>query len=113
MNIATSRCCTFTAMPQIQSRMRESIALFDNIVNYEWFVDTSVILFLNKTDLFEEKITLSPFSEYFPEYEGMYKCDDRYSKKAFRRPLPNKRCFLNRFNCTSTDGFVRCPIGVH
>jgi hypothetical protein len=50
--------------------MRESIALFDNIVNYEWFVDTSMILFLNKTDLFEEKITLSPFSQYFPEYEG-------------------------------------------
>ncbi|KNC77542.1 guanine nucleotide-binding protein G(q) subunit alpha, partial [Sphaeroforma arctica JP610] len=53
-----------------QSRMRESVALFDNIVNYEWFVDTSMILFLNKTDLFEEKIYLSNFADYFPEYEG-------------------------------------------
>ena len=51
--------------------MRESMALFDNIVNYEWFVDTSMILFFNKMDLFEEKVPLSPFSEFFPEYEGM------------------------------------------
>eukprot|EP00123_Amoebidium_parasiticum_P015240 comp22849_c1_seq1/m.36020 comp22849_c1_seq1/g.36020 ORF comp22849_c1_seq1/g.36020 comp22849_c1_seq1/m.36020 type:complete len:356 (-) comp22849_c1_seq1:288-1355(-) len=53
-----------------QSRMRESIALFDNIVNYEWFVDTSMILFLNKTDLFEDKIHLANFNQHFPEYEG-------------------------------------------
>eukprot|EP01134_Creolimax_fragrantissima_P000785 CFRG0785T1 len=53
-----------------QSRMRESVALFDNIVNYEWFVDTSLILFLNKTDLFEEKIHISTFGDYFPEYQG-------------------------------------------
>lgn len=54
-----------------QSRMLESLALFDNIVNYEYFVDTSMILFLNKTDLFEEKIPHSNFSTYFPEYEGV------------------------------------------
>jgi hypothetical protein len=30
-----------------------------------------MILFLNKTDLFEEKIPHSKFSTYFPEYEGM------------------------------------------
>ena len=50
--------------------MLESLALFDNIVNYEWFVETSMILFLNKTDLFDEKIRYSKFSDYFPEYDG-------------------------------------------
>ena len=54
----------------LQSRMLESLALFDNIVNYEWFVETSMILFLNKTDLFDEKIRYSKFSDYFPEYDG-------------------------------------------
>lgn len=34
------------------------------------FVDTSIILFLNKKDLFEMKIRHSPLSICFPEYKG-------------------------------------------
>ena len=50
--------------------MIESLKLFDSIVNNEWFTDTSVILFLNKKDLFEEKIPLSPLTLCFPDYSG-------------------------------------------
>jgi hypothetical protein len=50
--------------------MRESIALFACIVNYEWFWETSFILFLNKMDLFDEKLSTTPFGEFFPEYKG-------------------------------------------
>eukprot|EP00128_Syssomonas_multiformis_P017470 Colp12_sorted_trinity150504_noHs@4119 len=53
-----------------QNRMRESMALFDNIINYKWFEDTSIILFLNKTDIFSEKIVVSPLSKYFPNFPG-------------------------------------------
>ena len=52
--------------------MIESLKLFDSIVNNEWFTDTSVILFLNKKDLFEEKIPVSPLTICFPEYAGNY-----------------------------------------
>lgn len=52
------------------NRMIESMKLFDSICNSKWFVDTSIILFLNKKDLFEEKITRSPLSICFPEYKG-------------------------------------------
>ncbi|CAO2617168.1 Guanine nucleotide-binding protein G(i) subunit alpha-1 [Lemmus lemmus] len=38
------------------NRMHESMKLFDSICNNKWFTDTSIILFLNKKDLFEEKI---------------------------------------------------------
>ena len=38
------------------NRMIESMKLFDSICNNRWFTDTSIILFLNKKDLFEEKI---------------------------------------------------------
>ncbi|TMW43406.1 hypothetical protein DOY81_011514, partial [Sarcophaga bullata] len=38
------------------NRMQESLKLFDSICNNKWFTDTSIILFLNKKDLFEEKI---------------------------------------------------------
>jgi len=52
------------------NRMIESMKLFDSICNNKWFVDTSIILFLNKKDLFEEKIQRSPLSICFPEYPG-------------------------------------------
>jgi len=38
-----------------QNRLVEAIELFDEICNSKWFVETSIILFLNKRDLFEEK----------------------------------------------------------
>merc|ERR1712135_79468 len=42
------------------NRMIESMKLFDSICNNKWFVETSIILFLNKKDLFDEKIRHSP-----------------------------------------------------
>ncbi|CAI9715898.1 nucleotide-binding G(o) subunit alpha [Octopus vulgaris] len=52
------------------NRMQESLKLFDSICNNKWFTDTSIILFLNKKDLFEEKIKKSPLTICFPEYTG-------------------------------------------
>jgi len=52
------------------NRMIESTKLFDSICNNKWFTDTSIILFLNKKDLFEEKIKRSPLTICFPEYAG-------------------------------------------
>ncbi|XP_063951330.1 guanine nucleotide-binding protein G(o) subunit alpha-like [Lytechinus pictus] len=54
----------------VTNRMQESLKLFDSICNNKWFTDTSIILFLNKKDLFEEKIQKSPLTICFPEYEG-------------------------------------------
>ena len=53
-----------------QNRMMESMKLFDSICNNKWFTDTSIILFLNKKDLFGAKITHSPLTICFPEYTG-------------------------------------------
>ncbi|XP_057203533.1 guanine nucleotide binding protein (G protein), alpha activating activity polypeptide O, a isoform X2 [Triplophysa rosa] len=52
------------------NRMYESLKLFDSICNNKWFTKTSIILFLNKKDIFEEKIKKSPLSICFPEYTG-------------------------------------------
>lgn len=54
----------------IQNRMEESKALFKTIITYPWFQHSSVILFLNKKDLLEEKIMYSHLVDYFPEYDG-------------------------------------------
>ncbi|XP_037102328.1 guanine nucleotide-binding protein G(i) subunit alpha isoform X1 [Syngnathus acus] len=52
------------------NRMHESMKLFDSICNNKWFTDTSIILFLNKKDLFEQKISKSPLAICYPEYTG-------------------------------------------
>lgn len=44
--------------------------LFDTICNSPWFIHTSMILFLNKIDIFREKILVSSVSEWFPDYKG-------------------------------------------
>ncbi len=56
-----------------QNRMHESMKLFDSICNNKWFTETSIILFLNKKDLFDQKITHSPLTICFPEYAGTMK----------------------------------------
>ena len=55
-----------------ENRMEESKALFRTIITYPWFQHSSVILFLNKKDLLEEKIVYSHIVDYFPEYDGNF-----------------------------------------
>ena len=50
--------------------MQESLHLFVTIISYPWFSKSSVILFLNKKDLLEEKIMTSHLADYFPDYTG-------------------------------------------
>ncbi|KAK3708046.1 Guanine nucleotide-binding protein alpha-2 subunit [Vermiconidia calcicola] len=53
-----------------QNRMMESLVLFHSVVNSRWFMRTSIILFLNKVDLFRAKLAKSPLGNYFPDYSG-------------------------------------------
>jgi len=68
-----------------QNRMQESLLLFDEIVNSPWFRKTPIILFLNKIDLFEEKIERVPLSVCFPNYQGenKYKPATDYIRERF------------------------------
>ena len=52
------------------NQMHEAIMLFDTLINGEWFKDKPIILFLNKVDLFREKLKRSPIKEHFPDYDG-------------------------------------------
>jgi len=52
------------------NRLIESLNLFENICNSRWFRDTSIILFLNKSDLFRDKIKEVPLTVLFSDYTG-------------------------------------------
>lgn len=52
------------------NRMQESLKLWKEICNTKWFLNTHMILFLNKRDLFEDKIKRVPLTVCFPLYDG-------------------------------------------
>ncbi|KAH6871286.1 heterotrimeric G protein alpha subunit A [Coprinopsis sp. MPI-PUGE-AT-0042] len=53
-----------------QNRMVESLVLFESVINSRWFSRTSIIFFLNKIDVFKNKLPKVPLERYFPEYAG-------------------------------------------
>lgn len=54
------------------NRMKETVVLFEEICNSRWFAKTSIILFLNKRDVFEKKIVKVPLNvcPLFANYTG-------------------------------------------
>jgi hypothetical protein len=53
-----------------KNKLNESLELFKGIINLPWFRKAAVVLFLNKNDLFAEKITTLDLGVYFPQYAG-------------------------------------------
>lgn len=68
--VSLSEYDQFLLEDQTQNRFQESLVLFDNIINSRWFARTSVVLFLNKVDVFAEKLKKVPLETYFPDYTG-------------------------------------------
>lgn len=52
------------------NRMVESLKLFEDTINNDWFNRKPIILFLNKVDIFEKKLEHSSLGDYFSEYKG-------------------------------------------
>jgi len=91
-----------------QNRMEESKALFRTIVTYPWFMNSSVILFLNKKDLFAEKINYSHIVDYFPEFEGRQKDPESGREFILRmftdlNPYPDKIIYSHYTCATDTE----------
>ena len=51
------------------NRLRESITLFEVILNYPWFRSAPIFLILNKCDLLSEKIKEKNIGDYFSDFE--------------------------------------------
>ncbi|KAL5535027.1 hypothetical protein ACEPAF_3118 [Sanghuangporus sanghuang] len=52
------------------NQMQDAMTIWDSICHSQWFRQTSIILFLNKDDIFKEKIKNSDIKNHFPDYEG-------------------------------------------
>ncbi|XP_036023879.1 guanine nucleotide-binding protein G(z) subunit alpha isoform X1 [Onychomys torridus] len=94
-----------------QSRMAESLRLFDSICNNNWFINTSLILFLNKKDLLAEKIRRIPLSVCFPEYKGQNTYEEAavYIQRQFEDLNRNKETkeIYSHFTCATDTSNIQ------
>lgn len=97
------------------NRMTESMILFDSICNNRWFEHTSIILFLNKKDIFEIKIQYSPLTMCFPEYTGPNTYEDArsYIKSKFlslsrpKNPNREQKEIYVHYTCATDTNNIR------
>ncbi|EDN08496.1 guanine nucleotide-binding protein alpha-2 subunit [Histoplasma mississippiense (nom. inval.)] len=93
---------------QNANQMHEAMMLFESLVNGEWFKRKPVILFLNKIDLFKEKIAISPVSKHFPDYqgpEGSFEPAVKFFAQRFRgiTRVPEREIYIHQTNATDTN----------
>lgn len=70
------------------NQMQDAMTIWDSICHSQWFKQTSIILFLNKDDLFQRKVPTSDIKTFFPDYEGPpgdIKAGRDYFRKRFAR----------------------------
>jgi len=101
---------------ETQNRMDEAISLFDQIVNSRWFTQTSMILFLNKKDLFEMKLAKKPLKQYYgpaasaddiKDDTDLAQCS-KYFEKIFKGKAKNKdKSIYSHVTCATDTGNVK------
>jgi len=92
------------------NRMQESLRLFREICNSKWFLETSMILFLNKKDLFENKIKKVDLNVCFSDYKGgkNFESAKEFIKEKFlaQNATPKKHIYVH-FTCATDTGNVK------
>jgi len=96
------------------NRMIESMQLFSSICNSSWFLQTAMILFLNKKDLFMEKIQRVNITTCFPDYEGGQNYEEAVAfikmKFAELNLHPDKKTIYMHETCATDTNQVQLVI---
>eukprot|EP01103_Thecamoeba_quadrilineata_P006296 TRINITY_DN16019_c0_g1_i1.p1 TRINITY_DN16019_c0_g1~~TRINITY_DN16019_c0_g1_i1.p1 ORF type:complete len:361 (-),score=47.48 TRINITY_DN16019_c0_g1_i1:99-1181(-) len=106
--VAMSEYDQFLHEDRTVNRMHESLAAFRDVATLPYFVNTPMILFLNKCDLFEEKIIKKDLKECFPDYDGGCNVENgsRFLKELFRSQdskRPRNLLYIHITCATNTD----------
>jgi len=88
------------------NRMHDSLKIFHNVSNSEFFRDTAMILFLNKEDLFKEKITKVDLKVCFPDYTGPMDCGPalKFIENKFTSQCETKKKHLRAHHVRNRHG---------
>jgi len=83
-------------------RMDEALYLFEDVTSSPYFTNTAIILFLNKVDLFKEKIERGiDLKQCFSQYSGGTNFNDacEFVKKRFLERVSNGKPIYTHFTC--------------
>jgi len=94
------------------NRMEESLKLFQKLTGSQWFDNVSFILFLNKSDLFAERIKTSPLRDTFVDYEDFVKSNPslKDASDEDRGYEYIKSQYVNNFSGVRLYPFKTCAI---
>ncbi|KAJ1556756.1 guanine nucleotide-binding protein subunit alpha [Cladochytrium tenue] len=87
------------------NRMTDALALFGQVCSNRLLQDVSMILFLNKVDLFRRKIQTTPLALYLPEYagpEGDYAAAGNFLREQFLLRNPDRLTYCHFTTGTDT-----------
>jgi GTPase SAR1 family protein len=87
-----------------QNRLHESLQVFSTIANNPVFSKSTILLFLNKIDLFEEKIKRVSLKVAFPEYNGANTFQDAseyITNKYLELSQDKKRLIFAHLTCAT------------
>uniref|UniRef100_A0AC35FI83 G protein alpha subunit n=1 Tax=Panagrolaimus sp. PS1159 TaxID=55785 RepID=A0AC35FI83_9BILA len=87
------------------NRLKDALHLFRWIGNNDLFTKVQMILFLNKRDIFAEKIGNVPLTVCFPNYrfKSDYKNATAYIKRKFEVQITDRTKFIYTHLTCATD----------
>lgn len=89
------------------NRIHESLTLFSEVINSAWFRKTHMILFLNKSDIFAQKIHYADLRFAFPDYAGKPDFEEavQFIAQKFKElnKVPGKQVYPHLTNATDTN----------
>ncbi|KAI6190308.1 Guanine nucleotide binding protein G(O) subunit [Aphelenchoides bicaudatus] len=87
------------------NRLHDAIELFSGIGNNSLFSKVQIILFLNKQDLFAEKILKIPLTACFPSYryKNDFKNASLYITRKFEKQIKDRTKMIYTHLTTATD----------
>ncbi|KAJ7798558.1 hypothetical protein B0H14DRAFT_32945 [Mycena olivaceomarginata] len=117
----------YVAELALQNRMRESLDLFESVINSRWFLRTSVILFLTKIDVLKRKAAEDPpwpllpgihRRQRFPESREVHPMEVHAGESSeangvsARHPSQQHKEHSARLHCRQGDDPTECAQGL-
>ncbi|KAJ5074191.1 heterotrimeric g protein alpha subunit b [Anaeramoeba ignava] len=96
------------------NRLTESLNLFKETINNEYFEKTNCIVLFNKTDLFANKLKKIDLSKYFPRYQGGSNfenaCDfikTEFIRVGTKKGRNKSRFIISHFTCATNTNSIK------
>ena len=91
------------------NRMEESLALFSVVIQDRFLETASIILFLNKTDIFGEKIQERDLANFFPDYAD-YRSEEKGPAGPVKDSKTARQFVLEKYTKISRDHVAAKPV---